>query len=345
MIEIRLSHGIVSAHYLHRVFLACQKLGARKPVLLKAMNIQEAELRNPQNRFAADILSELIHSTKTEVGAGNLYTRLSDAMLPSCFSDAGYSALFERSLEDALRAALIAQDLGVKKVPYFFKEHGNRLLLIWDDPMTSPEFLHLIMGNVLSISQSLVPMGVSLVKSVSFKHSKPIEFGENAGMSGDKPHVEYTFNRELNCIEFDRELIKSSNPKANSQVVYAASLRRIGFESWAIEPASFSKLCYNYLVYLLDKSGLSLDSAAESFSMAERTLRRKLVAEDESFRHILERVRRDACQLYFVEGGRSLSDIAAKLGYSELSAFTRAYTAWYGHPPSRDQSAQTDLAA
>jgi AraC-like DNA-binding protein len=79
--------------------------------------------------------------------------------------------------------------------------------------------------------------------------------------------------------------------------------------------------------------------------MAERTLRRKLVAENTSFRNILEKARRDACRLYFLEGTRSLSEIAAKLGYSELSAFTRAYTAWYGHPPSRDMAAISAIAA
>ena len=82
-----------------------------------------------------------------------------------------------------------------------------------------------------------------------------------------------------------------------------------------------------------------------TFGMAERTLRRKLGAKGLSYRQLLEQVRRDTCHLYFLEGTRKLSEISAKLGYSELSAFTRAYTGWYGHPPSQDSGMSTALAA
>lgn len=86
----------------------------------------------------------------------------------------------------------------------------------------------------------------------------------------------------------------------------------------------FAKLCYDYLAYLLDKSRPNLHSAAETLAMAERTLRCKLVAEGTSFWQVLEFVRRDVCQLYFLEGTHELSDISTRLGYSELSAFTLA---------------------
>ena len=345
MIEIRPGRGAVSAHFLYRAFMACQKLGARKPVLLNAMDVSEAELRNPQNRFSSEIVGLMIHAAKGEVGSKNLYRQLGEAMVPASFSDAGYSSLFERTVDDSLRASLIAQDLGLENLPYSFKEQGNSVVLVWDDSASSVEFIQLLFANLVSICDSLVTNKSSIILSMGSKYSRPVDFSETYAASMGRSLINIRFDQQSNYLEFDRERLRTSNPRANSQLIYAASRRRIGFEEWASHPPSFSKLCYNYLVYLLDKSGLSLDSAAESFSMAERTLRRKLVAEDESFRNILERVRRDACQLYFLEGGRSLSEIASKLGYSELSAFTRAYTSWYGHPPSKDLASQTALAA
>jgi AraC-like DNA-binding protein len=74
---------------------------------------------------------------------------------------------------------------------------------------------------------------------------------------------------------------------------------------------------------------------AASFGMSERTLRRKLVAEGMSFRDVLHLVRKDMCKLYLMEDTRSLGEIALLLGYSDLSAFTRAYKNWTGTPPSR----------
>ena len=74
---------------------------------------------------------------------------------------------------------------------------------------------------------------------------------------------------------------------------------------------------------------------AASFGMSERTLRRKLVNEGMSFRDLLDFVRNDLCTLYFMEDARSLGEIALLLGYSDLSAFTRANKNWTGTPPSR----------
>ena len=135
--------------------------------------------------------------------------------------------------------------------------------------------------------------------------------------------------------------IESYNPA----ILKAARQQEAFFSRNRFERQNLAKLTYEYLLYLLDKSGLSLDAAAVTFGMAERTLRRKLAAEGLSYRQLLEQVRRDTCQLYFLEGTRNLSEISAKLGYSELSAFTRAYTCWYGHPPSRDSGNGVALAA
>ena len=100
--------------------------------------------------------------------------------------------------------------------------------------------------------------------------------------------------------------------------------RGVFFARARFERENVAKLTYEYLLYLLCKSGLSLDTAAITFGMAEPIFRCQLLAEGMSCRQLLEQVRRDIC---------NLSEIAAKLGYSELSAFTRAYASWYGYPP------------
>ncbi|MEM8636867.1 MAG: AraC family transcriptional regulator, partial [Pseudomonadota bacterium] len=41
------------------------------------------------------------------------------------------------------------------------------------------------------------------------------------------------------------------------------------------------------------------------------------------------------CDLYLSEGKRSVADLALLLGYSEHSAFTRAFKSWYGVPPTQ----------
>jgi AraC-like DNA-binding protein len=92
---------------------------------------------------------------------------------------------------------------------------------------------------------------------------------------------------------------------------------------------------YFYLSNALDKMPPTLDRMAASFGMSERTLRRKLEEEGLAFRDLLDRVRQDVCALYLMEDKRSLGEIALLLGYSDLSAFSRAYKKWHGVAPSK----------
>lgn len=78
----------------------------------------------------------------------------------------------------------------------------------------------------------------------------------------------------------------------------------------------------------------SAATVARLFSMHRRTLNRHLRTEGLAFRKVADQIRFEiACQL-LVNTDMALSQIAAVLRYSELSAFTRAFRRWSGQTPS-----------
>lgn len=78
---------------------------------------------------------------------------------------------------------------------------------------------------------------------------------------------------------------------------------------------------------------------ARPFRMSVRTLHRRLGDAGLTYHTLLDDVRRELADAWMKEEGRSLSEIAFMLGFSELSSFTRAYKRWTGTPPSRSRSA------
>ena len=76
------------------------------------------------------------------------------------------------------------------------------------------------------------------------------------------------------------------------------------------------------------------DEIARRLAISPQTLRRKLAAEGTSLREIRETVLRDAAVTALVDGRESLSEISHRLGFSEPSAFTRAFRRWTGSAPS-----------
>ncbi len=76
-------------------------------------------------------------------------------------------------------------------------------------------------------------------------------------------------------------------------------------------------------------------ACARKLGMSGRTLQRRLVEQDTSFRAELDRVREGRARMMLVDRGLSLSEIGWMLGFSDQSAFTRAFRRWTGVPPSR----------
>ncbi len=73
---------------------------------------------------------------------------------------------------------------------------------------------------------------------------------------------------------------------------------------------------------------------AERLAFSLPTVRRKLADQGTSLRALREQVVRDAAIAALADGEEPLVRIAERLGFSEPSAFTRAFRRWTGQPPS-----------
>jgi AraC-like DNA-binding protein len=75
------------------------------------------------------------------------------------------------------------------------------------------------------------------------------------------------------------------------------------------------------------------ESLADELGMTPATLRRRLHEEGESYQSIKDQLRRDLAISYLSHSSRSVMDIASELGFSERSAFHRAFRKWTGASP------------
>jgi AraC-like DNA-binding protein len=75
------------------------------------------------------------------------------------------------------------------------------------------------------------------------------------------------------------------------------------------------------------------ETLAGELNMTTATLRRRLHEEGVSYQGIKDQLRRDLAIGYLSHSGRSVMDIALELGFSERSAFHRAFRKWTGASP------------
>ncbi len=102
-----------------------------------------------------------------------------------------------------------------------------------------------------------------------------------------------------------------------------------------LDNSSFSKKLKREISRRIGQEKMeSLESMSSFFNMSDRALQMKLEQENTSFREIHE-----SCQsefaIRFLKSGSSTAEIAYALGFSEPSAFQRAFKRWTGQTPGQ----------
>lgn len=87
-----------------------------------------------------------------------------------------------------------------------------------------------------------------------------------------------------------------------------------------------------------------VDAVAKHLAVTTRSLQRRMKEEGSSFNAVREEVRRDLAHRY-IDEGMALSEVAFLLGFSEPSAFFRAFKRWTGLTPLESKSARRASAA
>jgi AraC-like DNA-binding protein len=88
----------------------------------------------------------------------------------------------------------------------------------------------------------------------------------------------------------------------------------------------------------------TLERAAADFGVTPRTMQRRLKAQGISFQAMLAHVRMEAAQRMLIESKLPVTHIAEQLGFSETSAFTRAFRSYTQQSPRAFRQAALALA-
>ena len=104
---------------------------------------------------------------------------------------------------------------------------------------------------------------------------------------------------------------------------------------FAVSPDSqgFTDLVSRELMRLGAEGGLTMDNVATNLAISPRTLRRRLSDEGVTFQELKNLTQERRARYYLSSTSLSLSEIAFQLGFSELSAFSRAFRTQTGDTP------------
>ena len=90
------------------------------------------------------------------------------------------------------------------------------------------------------------------------------------------------------------------------------------------------------LIPMLHKGDIGMDTIARELGTSRQTLYRRLKAEGVTYKEVVDSLRREMA-LHYLRGKKvSVNEVAYLVGYSETSAFSRAFQRWTGMRPSAE---------
>jgi len=154
------------------------------------------------------------------------------------------------------------------------------------------------------------------------------------------PHLELfgapvQFGAPVDRLCFD--IAEWDAPSASGDEALATLLEehaRILAEQLPHAASGFTEAVQKAIASLLPDDA-SADEVARKLNVSVRTLQRRLVASGSTFRKVIDAVRAKLAEGYLADPAVSMSEVAFLLGFSEQSAFNRAFRRWTGESPGR----------
>lgn len=167
------------------------------------------------------------------------------------------------------------------------------------------------------------------LQAVSFKHEQPEDLQPYYSFFSCKLNFGQAQNQLYIPESMVDEVLTGANPELallNDQVV----TKRLA----KIDKGNIVARLQAVLMDLLPNGNVTDDAAAAALHMSVRTMHRKLTEIGSNFRTELVQLRRNLAEQYILDNSLTLTEISMLLGFSEPSAFSRAFRNWTGASPS-----------
>lgn len=168
---------------------------------------------------------------------------------------------------------------------------------------------------------------------VSFRHSKPNSIELHQSIF----RCPIEFGADRNAIAFSAEFLSFPNPQANPTIVRIMDelSERAVLALRASDEPEWLAQARQYIARQLQSGLPTHDQIAEAIQQTPQGLRNGLKKQGLLMTDLLEQTRTTLAISYLNDPALSLLDISYLLGFSEQSAFTRAFKRWLGKSPGQ----------
>jgi AraC-like DNA-binding protein len=185
--------------------------------------------------------------------------------------------------------------------------------------------------GTLTLLRELTGVSAStpLALEAAFQHPAPANVERYYGVLG----CPIAFNAPETRIALRREAFALPVRRPDPGLFAYLERHASALQARVADRQSLSARIREAIVGQLSEGEPSQALLARQLALSERTLQRRLRDEGTSFAALLEQIRSELSLMYLSDDALAIFEVAYLLGYSEPSAFNRAFKRWTGQSP------------
>lgn len=166
-------------------------------------------------------------------------------------------------------------------------------------------------------------------QSVSFSHTKP----ENTSGFYALFQCPVIFDADIDSLTISLEDADKPRACSNKQLSQLHDQLLVEYVA-KLDKNNIVERVKLAIINEMGTGNFSDSTIAASLFMSQRTLQRRLEENNTSFKQLVNEVRQDLADTYLNDSSLTLTEISFMLGFSEMSAFSRAFKRWSGKSPT-----------
>lgn len=302
--------------------------------LLQRSGVSLDVLRDDDVRVTREEIERLWKLAIELTGDPALPLRVASTVQRSSLGAFGYLAATSESGLDGFDRSSKLVDLMSEEVAIRLSIAGDEVVVsihYHDGHMPRRETSEFAVGIMVYMSRHVSPPSFE-PRTAHFSHPAP----EHLAAYEEILRLPVTFEAPHDAVSFPREIFEQPNPEADS--VLRDMIERHATQLLEELPRGerLSDRVRIAIRQLLAGGTPTIDETARALRMSARTLRRHLEHENTTFRRVLDELRREIALRALEDEGRSVDEAAQLTGFSDASAFHKAFRRWTGRSPARN---------
>lgn len=340
-------HYSVAVYYLRLLTDYAQRNDLPLDGLLEYAGIDAAALAEPNDRVPFSAFSRLCDITAEALGDPCLGIKLGQSIRPGHLGSHGVALMSCSTGEELIRQSARYSVLTIDAGHNVIERHGDECIRYWRSSLPNGAPLGRLQDELhqvtwIALARWFANRDDVVPNWVSFKHARPRDTSGYEAFFRCPLH----FDAKETAIGFDARYLDLPLPHADAKLrrvmddLCAQLLKQLGD---ALEP-SWLAIARKAVLESFRQGVPELQAIAQATGLSEAQFKEHLAARGLSFRSFIDDLRNALALGYTRDPSLGLADIAYLLGFSEQSAFQRAFKRWTGMTPGQYRRIQTAAA-